>query len=134
MPRVLVIGYAPEAVDFTDPTIPPGLDAARVASGIREDLELMRARGWDAEHLPIRTDEDLRQRIATHLKDKSFDCIVIGAGVRMTAKHVPELEQVVNAVREAAPQTPIAFNASPNSSGEAAARWISGTAAAARTA
>jgi len=124
MVRVLVIGYAPEAVDFSDPNTPPGLDAARIANGIREDLEAMHARGWEAEHLSIRTDEDLKQRISTYLNDKTFDVIVIGAGVRMTGKHVPELEQVVNAVRDAAPRTPIAFNSSPNSSGDAAARWI----------
>ncbi len=26
MTRVLVIGYAPDAVDFTDPAIPPGMN------------------------------------------------------------------------------------------------------------
>ena len=124
MVRVLVIGYAPDAVDFSDPTIPPGLDAAKVASGIEEDLRLMHARGWEAEHLPIRTDEDLKQRISSHLQGKSFDCIVIGGGVRMTEKHVPELERVVNTIRESAPLTPIAFNSDPSSSGEAAARWV----------
>ena len=67
MVRVLVIGYAPDAVDFTDPTLPPGLDAESVASGIQKDLELMRDRGWEAEHLPIRTDEDLDQHISTYL-------------------------------------------------------------------
>ena len=97
---------APDAVDFSDPTIPPGLDAAKVASGIEEDLRLMHARGWEAEHLPIRTDEDLKQRISSHLQGKSFDCIVIGGGVRMTEKHVPELERVVNTIRESAPLTP----------------------------
>ena len=29
MVRVLVIGYAPEAVDFVDPAVPPGLDEAQ---------------------------------------------------------------------------------------------------------
>ena len=125
MIRVLVIGYAPDAVDFTDPTLPPGLDAKQVASGIQKDLELMHDRGWEAEHLPIRTDEDLEHRISTYLAGNLFSCIVVGGGVRMTAKYVPELEQVVNAVRKAAPQTPIAFNSSPDSSGEAAARWVS---------
>ena len=33
MVRVLVIGYAPDAVDFTDPAIPPGLTEALVAEG-----------------------------------------------------------------------------------------------------
>ena len=125
MVRVLVIGYAPEAVDFTDPAIPPGLTKELVAEGIRRDLQLMKDRGWEAEHLPIQADESLRRDILDHLARKSYDCIVIGAGVRMTTKHVAEFEQVIDAVRQEAPQTPIAFNSSPDSSGEAAARLMS---------
>jgi hypothetical protein len=85
----------------------------------------MQDRGWEAEHLPIRADESLRHDILSRLASKSYDCIVIGAGVRMTTKHVAEFEQVIDAVRQGAPRTPIAFNSSPDSSGEAAARWLS---------
>lgn len=125
MPNVLVIGYAPDAVDFSDPAVPPGLDETRVAEGIERDLKLMRDRGWQAEHLPIRPDARLRQEILHHLARQNFDCIVIGAGVRMTTKHVAAFEQVINAVHDAAPKTPIAFNAGPDSSAEAAERWLS---------
>ncbi len=127
MVRVLVVGYAPEAVDFKDPAIPPGLDETRMAEGIQMDLQRMRDRGWVAEHLPIRSDENLRQQVLDHLNSQSYDCIVIGAGVRMTEKHVPEFEAVVNAVRQGAPETLLAFNSSPDSSCEAAARWLSKT-------
>ena len=85
----------------------------------------MADRGWEAEHLPIRADESLRRDILDRLASKSYDCIVIGAGVRMTTKHVAEFEQVIDTVRQAASKTPIAFNSSPDSSGEAAARWLS---------
>jgi hypothetical protein len=125
MIRVLVIGYAPNAVDFTDPAVPPGLTEAIVAEGIERDVQLMQDWGWEAEHLPIRADESLRHDILSRLASKSYDCIVIGAGVRMTTKHVAEFEQVIYAVRQGAPLTPIAFNTSPDSSGEAAARWLS---------
>ena len=124
MPHILVIGYAPEAVDFSDPAIPPGLDEAVVAGGIKKDLELMEKRGWQAEHLPIRPGETLKSDILNRLSSTPYDCIVVGAGVRMTTKHVIEFEQVIAAVREGAPHTPIAFNASPDSSGDAAARWL----------
>ena len=124
MPHILVIGYAPEAVDFSDPAIPPGLDESVVAKGIQEDIESMEKRGWQADHLPIRPGETLMSDICDRLSRKSFDCIVVGAGVRMTTKHVIEFEQVIAAIREGAPNTPIAFNASPDSSGDAAARWL----------
>ena len=125
MTRILVIGYAPDAVDFTDPATPPGLNEDLVAEGIERDVQLMQERGWEAEHLPIRSDESLRDDILGRLTNNTFDCIVIGAGVRMTTKHVFEFEQVIDAVRHGAPQTPIAFNSSPDSSGEAAEPWLS---------
>ena len=124
MVRVLVIGYAPDAVDFADPAIPPGLTEAVVAEGIRRDVRLMRDRGWEAEHLPIRADGSVRHDILNRLAREAYDCIVIGAGVRMTTKHIAGFEQVVDAVRQGAPRTPIAFNSSPDDSSEAAARWL----------
>jgi hypothetical protein len=95
-----------------------------VAEGIKRDLQLMHDRGWEVEHLPIRADETLRGDILDRLARKSYDCIVIGARVRMTTKHVAEFEQVIDAVRHGAPLTPLAFNSSPDSSGEAAVRWL----------
>jgi hypothetical protein len=124
MARVLVIGYAPDAVDFSDPALPPGMTAEKVAAGLRQDGENMRARGWEAEHLMIRADDRLRQTILDRLAAARYDCIVIGGGVRLTTRRVPELEIVVAAIRQGAPDTPIAFNASPSSSGDAAARWL----------
>jgi uncharacterized Fe-S radical SAM superfamily protein PflX len=64
------------------------------------------------------------ERILDHLSEKRYDCIVIGGGIRLTTKHVPEFEQVITAIRHAAPETPIAFNSSFYSSSEAAARWL----------
>jgi hypothetical protein len=125
MPRILVIGYAPDAVDFNDPAVPPGLNEELVAEGIKRDVRLMHDRGWEAEHLPIQLGDTLAGDIADRLANNAFDCIVIGAGVRMTTKHVAEFEQVIQAVRQGAPHTPIAFNSSPDSSGEAAERWLS---------
>ena len=124
MTSILLIGYAPEAVDFEDPAAPPGLDEDGVEEGIKEDMRRMHERGWQAEHLPIRFNSDIRKTVTDHLRGRRYDCIVIGAGVRMTENHIPELEQVVNAVREGASATPIGFNSKPTDSLEAAARWL----------
>ncbi|GJD87451.1 hypothetical protein BHAOGJBA_0954 [Methylobacterium hispanicum] len=52
--RVLLVGYEPEVVDFSDPALPPGLDAEKIRHGIRVALEDMRGRGWTAEHCLVR--------------------------------------------------------------------------------
>jgi hypothetical protein len=124
MPRILVIGYAPDAVDFSDPAIPPGITPQVIAEGIKKDGQKMRDMGWTSEPLFIRPDQTVRQTILDHLAKHSYDVIVIGGGVRMTTKFVPVCEQVVNAIREAAPQTPIAFNEGPDTSSDAAKRWL----------
>ena len=49
MTRVLFIGQTPETVDFTDPALPPGFDAAKIHAGIAVGMKLMKERGWDAD-------------------------------------------------------------------------------------
>jgi hypothetical protein len=125
MTRILVIGYAPEAVDFSDPAIPEGVTPEIIANGIEKDGQKMRDMGWESHPLFIRPNKDVRQCILSHLATNTYDVIVIGGGVRMTTKFVPVCEQVVNAIREGAPKTPIAFNEGPDTSSEAAKRWLS---------
>ena len=85
----------------------------------------MRGRGWEAELCAIRPDESAEGTIAASLAER-WDCVVIGAGIRLPAKSLPLFERVVNAVAQGAPGTPIAFNTRPETSGDAAARWLSG--------
>ncbi len=53
-----------------------------------------------------------------------YDCVVIGAGVRLPPRLLPIFETVINAVRKAAPGAAIAFNTRPDDSADAAARWL----------
>ena len=124
MPRVLLIGLAPETVDFSDPDLPPGMNAEKIAAGIEAALADMRGRGWEAEFCSLRPDDSAEATIAASLA-KGWDCVVIGGGLRLPAKGLLLFERVINAVTHAAPGTPIAFNTSPETTGEAAARWIS---------
>ena len=56
----------------------------------------------------------------------TYDCVVIGAGLRLPPKSLLLFETVVNAVHKAAPNAAIAFNTVPQDSRDAAARWLSG--------
>lgn len=123
MTRVLLIGIKPEAVDFSDPDLPPGLNAEKIAAGIEATLADMKARGWEAGFCSILTDDSVEATIAECLSEK-WDCVVIGGGIRIPASGLQLFERVINAVHLGAPGTPIAFNTTPNDSGDAAARWI----------
>lgn len=123
MPRVLLIGLAPETVDFSDPDLPPGMNAEKIAAGIEAALADMRGRGWEAEFCSLRPDDSAEGTIAAALGE-TWDCVVIGGGLRLPAKGLLLFERVINAVTHAAPGTPIAFNTSPQTTADAAARWL----------
>ncbi len=44
--RVLLIGIKPEAVDISDPELPPETTPEKIAAGIEATLSDMQERGW----------------------------------------------------------------------------------------
>ena len=124
MARVLLLGYDPETVDFSGPALPPGITAERVHAGIAVAMKQFAERGWDADVGLIRPDQTAGPAVERQLASTSYDCIVIGAGVRLPPRRLPLFEAVINAVHKAAPSATIAFNTRPDDSSDAAARWL----------
>jgi len=122
--RVLFVGQKPETVDFSDPAIPPGFNAEKIHAGIAIAMSKMAERGWQADACMIPPDETGRLMLEEQLANKTYDCVVIGAGIRLPPKGLALFETVVNAVRKAAPNATIAFNTRPEDTAEAAARWL----------
>src|SRR5262249_61846943 len=58
------------------------------------------------------------------LAEARYDCVVIGAGVRLPPSRLVLFEALVNAIHRAAPSAAIAFNTRPEDTGATAARWI----------
>jgi hypothetical protein len=126
MTRVLFVGQKPETVDFSDPAIPPGFNAEKIRAGIATAMAKMAELGWQADECMIPPDAAGGLMLEKQLAAASYDCVVIGAGIRLPPKSLFFLETVVNAVRKGAPTTPIAFNTHPEDTAEAAARWLPG--------
>ena len=124
MKRVVLIGFDPAAVDYSDPALPPGMDAEKIHAGVKLTLADIAGRGWHAEVCFIKPDETAVPTIERYVADNVYDCVVIGAGVRLPPSRLGVFEAVVNAVHRAAPRAAIAFNTRPEDSGAAAARWI----------
>lgn len=124
MARVLLLGYDPETVDFSDPALPPGMTAEKVHAGIAVAMKGFAERGWEADLGFIRPDATAGPAVERQLASKSYDCVVIGAGVRLPPRGLALFETVINAVHKAAPGTAIAFNTRPDDSADAAARWL----------
>jgi len=49
MKRVLLVGLDPATVDFSDPALPPGMNAEKIHAGVKVALADMAKRGWQAE-------------------------------------------------------------------------------------
>ncbi len=124
MPRVLLLGYDPETVDFSDPALPPGMSVEKVHAGIAVALKQFAERGWESDVGFIRPDESVGSTVEHLLTSKSYDCVVVGAGVRLPPRRLGDFEAVINAVHKAAPRAAIAFNTRPDDSAEAAGRWL----------
>jgi hypothetical protein len=123
MTRVLLLGYDPDTVDYSDPALPPGMTAQKIHAGIEVAMKQLTSRGW-ADVGFIRPDETAGPTVERHLASASYDCVVIGAGVRLPPLRLSIFEAVINAVHKAAPRAAIAFNTRPDDSADAAARWV----------
>jgi hypothetical protein len=122
----LFVGQQPETVDFSDPAIPPGFNAEKINAGIAIGMAQMAGRGWQADLCLIPPDETAGPVLEKQLAAATYDCVVIGGGIRLPPKSLLLLETVVNAVHKAAPKASIAFNTRPEDTAEAAARWVTG--------
>ncbi|MHB8284749.1 MAG: hypothetical protein ACYDD1_08745 [Caulobacteraceae bacterium] len=124
MKRVLFIGQTPETVDFSDPALPPGFDAAKIHAGIAVGMSKLAEHGWQADLCLIPPDDAAGPTVEAKLGEASYDCVVVGGGIRIPPKSLGLFEAVINAVHKAAPGAKIAFNTSPPDTADAAARWI----------
>ena len=126
MTRVLFVGQRPDTVDFTDPALPPGFDAAKIQAGIDIAAAKIAERGWEGRLCMISPDDAGIAMLEAQLASAAFDCVVIGGGLRLPPKSLLLFERVLNAVHKGAPGAGIAFNTTPPDTADAAGRWLTG--------
>lgn len=130
MPKtsVLVVGLEPSLIDFSDPAYgASGLDAAAVRAGLEADKAHLNALGYDAELCLTDFGETAETVLRERLEKKSYDCVLVGAGVRLIAQNTPLFEKLVNLVHLDAPQAKFCFNTKPTDTATAVQRCLSAT-------
>jgi hypothetical protein len=119
--RVLAIGIEPAHADYSAfPQITPEL----VRSYIDAQLIRLADLGYDVTSCLIDLDETAEASVAAALREKAFDCIVIGAGLREPKERLLLFEKVLNLVHSQSPNAAICFNSSPGDTAEAVQRWV----------
>ena len=126
MKHILFVGQEPETVDFSDPALPPGLNAEKIHAGIAVAMQQMSERGWQADLCLVRPDDSAAVVLERQLAGTSYDCVVIGAGIRVPPRTLLLFESLINAVHQGAPGASIAFNTRPEDTADAASRWVKG--------
>ena len=118
-PRVLVIGLNPYKV-------PGPWDPRPVADAIEAGMAKFARHGIGAQACLFGLDgsDDPEAMVAAALRAHPWECVVVGGGVRRAEDRPQLFERIINLVRRHAPDAAIAFNASPEETYEAAARWI----------
>ncbi|HMI57636.1 MAG TPA: alpha/beta hydrolase fold domain-containing protein [Gemmatimonadaceae bacterium] len=126
MTRILFVGQKPETVDFTDPALPPGTTAEKINAGIAAGVAKVEEHGWRGDTCMITPDAAGNVMLENALKAATYDCVVVGGGLRVPPKSLMLFETVMNIIHKGAPNATIAFNTSPADTADAAARQLGG--------
>jgi hypothetical protein len=120
VPRVLALGLDPALVHLpASPELTPDL----VRAFIDLQLEGLRRLGYEVECCLVDRGDTAEAVIASHLRGRRFDCVMIGAGLR-APEQLLLFEKLINLVHTLAPDARICFNTTPADTAEAVRRWV----------
>lgn len=123
--KVLLLGIDPKFIDVNLATS-TGWDANRVKTVAQEENNKLTDLGYEPQICFIDLGETAESVVSDRLLRENFDCIMIGAGVRLVPQHTVLFEKIINAVHQKAPpSSKICFNTNPGDSAEAVLRWAS---------
>jgi hypothetical protein len=122
--KVLLIGIDPKLIDPNLSTA-TGWDANRVRAAAQDANKRLVELGYELQSClldPRGTDESV---VSDTLSREKFDCIMVGAGVRVLSQNTILFEKIMNAIHQKAPpSSKICFNTNPADTVEAILRWV----------
>ena len=121
---VLVIGLDPTLIDFSQPGYAPGMDARKVLAGLKSSEDELTRLGYSVQICLTDFGETAEAVVESQLKQKQFDCVLIGAGVRTNPSNFLLFEQLINVVHKHALQAKLCFNTLPSDTAAAVKRWL----------
>ena len=117
--RLLLLGLDPDIVDYSKSPV-PGLTAAKVRSAVQADQAKLEALGYTVKTLYVDAGNTAEAVLADTLATGGYDCIMIGAGLRIVPPYFLLFEKLMNVIHQHAPaSTKICFNTSPSDTAEA---------------
>jgi hypothetical protein len=113
--NILLVGIDPKLIDFSSPEFAafPGLTAEKVNAGIQHALSELKEQGYEADLCHTDFGQTAISVVKEHLKAKTYDGVLVGAGVRVPEKNFLLFEEIVNVIHEHAPSAKLMFNTNP---------------------
>jgi hypothetical protein len=122
---VLLVGIDPFEIDFSSGDFAPyNLSSDRVMSALLADQEQLRELGYQADLCLTDLGETAEGVVQDKLRAKAYDCVLIGAGIRVIPSSFLLFEKLINVVHSNAPQSKLCCNTKPSDTAEAVRRWI----------
>lgn len=122
--KVLLIGIDPKLIDPNLSTA-TGWDANQVRAAAQDANKRLVELGYELQSClldPRGTDESV---VSDTLSREKFDCITVGAGVRVLSQNTILFEKIMNTIHQKAPpSSKICFNTDPADTVEAILRWV----------
>jgi len=119
--KILLVGWNPNVVDYSKW---PGLTPEKLRAGLEGDRDKLNSLGYDAELGLIESAENAPNIVKEWLSRETYDCVLVGAGVRTVDEYIILFETLINVVHEHAPLAKICFNTGPFDSVDAVQRWV----------
>jgi hypothetical protein len=122
--RVLLVGLDPDIVDYAKSPV-PDLTAAKVRAAVEADSAKLETLGYSVKALYVDDGKSAETTLTDELTTNRYDCIMIGAGLRVVPPYFLLFEKLINVVHRHAPaSTKLCFNSNPTDTAEAVKRWI----------
>ena len=122
--RVLLVGLEPEIVDYSKSPV-PGLTAAKVRAAVEGDKAALETNGYSVTSLYVDDGKTAAAALTAELSNGGYDCIMVGAGLRIVPPYFLLFEKLINVIhRHSPPTTKICFNTNPSDTADAVRRWV----------
>jgi hypothetical protein len=122
--KLLIVGIDPKLIDSSMATT-TGWDPSRVKAAAQETNKRLAELGYEVQMCLVDLGETAERVLSDTLSREKFDCIMVGAGVRILPQNTVLFEKIINTIHQKAPpsSTKICFNTNPADTVEAVLRW-----------
>jgi hypothetical protein len=122
--HVLLVGLEPDIVDYSKSPV-PGLTAAKVRAAVETDSAKLESLGYSVKVLYVDDGKTAEAVLTDALTTNRYDCIMIGAGLRIVPPYFLLFEKLINVIHRHVPaSTKLCFNTNPTDTADAVQRWV----------